>query len=241
MSDPTAAPAAGDPAAQTATTTAAPAVEATAPASAPAAAASTTAPAAPSTLLTADEAPADPANSEPEKGAEGEKKPDAKDDADAHAPEEYAAFELPEGAKLDEEFETAFKPIAKELDLPQGKANALAKLAHQESQRLSSKFVSELQRTVDDNAKAWEAAVKADPELGGARHAEVMGVAKKALDSFASPAFKQFLNESRLGSNPEMIRLLFKAGKAISQDSAVPGRATTGRKEDAEVFYGNKA
>lgn len=243
MSDPTAAPAAGDPAAQPATTTAAPAVEATAPASAPAAAATTTAPtAAPSTLLTADDAPADPAattEGQPAAEGEGEKKP--ANDADAHAPEEYAAFELPEGATLDEEFATAFKPLAKELDLPQGKANALAKLAHQESQRLGTKFVSELQRTVDENAKAWETAVKADPELGGAQHAEVMGTAKRALDAFASPAFKQFLNESRLGSNPEMIRLLFKAGKAISQDGAVTGRTTTGSKTDADVFYGKTA
>lgn len=237
MSDPTAQPA-GDPAAQPATTTAAPAVEATAPASAPAAAPAE----APSTLLTAAaDAPAEgdkPAEAPAE--AKPEDKPKA-DDPDAHAPEEYAAFELPEGAQLDDTFTEAFKPLAKELDLPQGKANKLAQLAAQESGRLQSKFVTDLQGMVDRNAQEWAAAVKADPELGGDRHAEVMATAAKALNEFGSPALKQFLNESRLGNNPELVRMLFKAGKAISQDVAVPGRAAASTKADHEVFYGTKA
>lgn len=231
--------AAGDTAAQPATSAAAPAVGAAAPASAPAAA--------PTTLLTAaadtatpEAKPTDAAATDAKAG-EGTKAAGS-DEADAHAPEEYAAFELPEGAKLDEDFTTGFKPIAKELDLPQGKANKLAQFAAQEHQRLSTKFVSDLQQRVDDNAKEWEASVKADPELGGERHAEVMGVAAKALNEFGSPAFKQFLNESRLGSNPEMVRLLYKAGKAISQDGVSAGRQSAGApKADADVFYGNKA
>lgn len=234
MSDPTAP--AGDPAAQPATSAPAPAVEAPAPATAPAPA--------PTTLLTdAADAPAtapapeaDP-TAKPEEGKEPEKKPEAPEGA----PEEYGDFELPEGSKLDDEFVTAFKPLAKELDLPQGKANKLAQMAAAEGQRLQTKFVTDLQGMVDRNAQEWADAVKADPELGGEKHGEVMAHAAKALNQFGSPALKQFLNESRLGNNPELIRLLFKAGKAISQDPAVPGRAAVATKADHEVFYGTKA
>lgn len=238
MSDPTqaAAPAA-DTAATTETTTAAPVVETTSPA--PAAA-----PAEPSTLLTDEPVDSEkPAEPKPQgEGEEGKDKPKPDDDKDAHAPEEYADFELPEGAKLDDDFTKAFKPLAKELDLPQSKANQLAKLAATESQRLATKFVGDLQSRVDIQAKAWADEVKADPELGGANHEAVMGTAKKALDEFGTPAFKQFLKETRLGSHPEMVRLLHKAGKAISQDSVESGRPGMGTvKADADVFYGNKS
>jgi hypothetical protein len=91
---------------------------------------------------------------------------------------------------------------------------------------------------VDSNAKAWETAVKADPELGGAEHEKVMGVAAQALKTFGTPELHSFLLESRLGSNPEVVRLLYRVGQAISQDGVTPGRTTTGPKSNADVFYG---
>lgn len=241
------------PASETAAPAAAPApadAAAATPAAAPAAPAASPAPAQPSTLLT-DAAAAVDGEGKPAAGdasaaapADGTKaggdktKPAAPADADLHAPDEYQPFTLPDDAQLDGEFLEAFTPLAKELDLPQGKAQKLAELGAQEGQRLAGKFVTDLRQRVDENAKAWETTVKADPELGGERHAEVMGVAAKALKTFGSPELSSFLVESRLGSNPELIRLLYRAGKAISQDGVTPGRATPGTKADAEVFYG---
>jgi len=209
-----------------ATSTAAPVVEA--------------APAEVTTLLTAETPTEDAAPVDGEAPKVVEEKPKA-DDADNHAPEAYADFTLPENTKLDDEFLKEFKATAKELDLPQGKAQRLAEMGAKLSEKNATAFVSQLQATVDANAKAWEAAVKADPEIGGSAMNENMAVAKKALDTFGTPALKQFLNESRLGSNPELIRMLVKAGKAISQDSATPGRAAPSSKSDADVLYGTKA
>lgn len=228
----------------------APAVAAPSPASAPAAAtpAAAPAPAAPTTLLTEATATPEAEGTKPTDAPASDK--DAATDADKdkpktadeqHAPEEYADFELPEGATLGGDFLTQFKDTAKKLDLPQGKANELAKLAATEAKRLGEGFVSKLQETVDRSAQQWREATLADPELGGENHKAVMAVAAKALETFGSPELKQFLNESRLGSHPELIRLLHKAGKHISQDSVIPGRSTTGTKTDAEVIYGNKA
>ena len=98
--------------------------------------------------------------------------------------------------------------------------------------------MTDLRERVDTNAKAWETAVKADSELGGERHDEVMGTAAQALKTFGTPELHSFLLESRLGSNPEVVRLLYRVGKAISQDGVTPGRATPGTKADADVFYG---
>ena len=235
-SEPTAAPAA------------APAPAGDAVASAPAAA---PAPAQPSTLLTdaaaaatddttapaADSPAAEPANADGKTPADPAQGKDQSKDADLHAPEKYEPFTLEGEAQLDADFLGAFEPLAKELDLPQGKAQKLAELGAKEGQRLSAKFVTDLQQRVDANAKSWETAVKADPELGGDKHGEVMGVAAHALKTFGSPELNSFLVESRLGSNPELIRLLYRAGKAISQDGVPPGRSTAGTKSDADVFY----
>jgi len=226
------------------------AAPAAAPAPADAAAAPTSAPAtpAPSTLLTdaaaaatgegkpTDAPAAAPAADGAKEGEEGKAKP-APTDADQHAPEEYEPFVIEGDAQLDGEFLDTFKPLAKELDLPQAKAQKLAELGAKEGQRLAGKFVTDLRERVDSNAKAWETAVKADPELGGAKHEEVMGVAAKALKTFGTPELNSFLLESRLGSNPEVVRLLYRMGQAISQDGVVPGRATPGTKADADVFY----
>jgi len=244
------------PASDTAAPSAAPAPAAAEPASAPAApaaspapAAPATAPAQPTTLLTAAAAAADgegkpaeapaPAPADGSKSDDGKGKPAAAStDADLHAPEEYEPFTIEGDSQLDDAFLDTFKPLAKELDLPQAKAQKLAELGAKESQRLAGKFVTDLQQRVDANAKNWETAVKADPELGGAQHEEVMGIAAKALKTFGTPELNSFLLESRLGSNPEVVRLLYRAGKAISQDGAVPGRSTTGTKANADVFYG---
>lgn len=219
-----------------------------APAAAPAPAAAAPAAAAPAadatTLLTAPDPAAAPAAApapaaDDGKQGEGEAKPDDKkpDEADAHAPEAYEDFKLEGEAKLDDEFLGAFKPLAKQLDLPQGKAQQLAQMAATESTRLATKFVTDLRAQVDANSQAWETAVKADPELGGDKHPEVMATAKKALTTFGSPELAQFLNESRLGNNPHLVRLLYRAGKHISQDNVPPGRAAAPSKADADVFY----
>lgn len=242
MSDPTQAAPAADTATPQATSTAAPVVEppASAPASAPA-----QAPAEPSTLLTdppKEDQPSTEAKPEGEAKEGDKEKPKTDDDKDAHAPEEYADFELPDGLTLDENLANGIKPLFKELDLPQGKAQKLAQFAAQEQKKAATAFVADLQSNVDKQAKAWEAAVQADPELGGANHKEVMAVARKALDEFGSPEFAKFLRETRLGSNPDMVRMLHKVGKAISQDSVTSGRTGNGTvKQDAEVFYGNKS
>ena len=143
------------------------------------------------------------------------------DDAPKGAPAEYADFEMPEGVSLDPEIGTNLKALAKELDLTQEGAQKVAELGAQLSQR----WASQLQAQIDAASDAWTTAAKADAEIGGDKLPESLGYAKSALDKFGSPELRSLLNESRLGNNPEMIRLLAKIGRATSDDS----RITTGK------------
>lgn len=217
--------------------------EASAPAAAPAPAeapAPAPAPAADTVLTT--EAPKPDGASKPEltdaeKAAAEEK---AKKDGEAKgAPEEYAEFKLPETFKVDEPLMGEFKTLAKELGLSQEAAQKLVDMQAKLQAGNASAFTETLQAHVDKTAGEWRTAAKADPEYGGVKFDENVAIAKQALDAFGTPELKALLNESRLGSHPEVIRFMFKAGKAISQDGFVPGRAGSAAKDTASTLYGS--
>jgi hypothetical protein len=67
----------------------------------------------------------------------------------------------------------------------------------------------------------WMQASQVDKEFGGDKLNENMAVAKKALDSFGTPELRTLLQQSGLGNNPEVIRFMYRAGKAISEDTFV--------------------
>ena len=62
---------------------------------------------------------------------------------------------------------------------------------------------------------------QSDEEFGGENLSSNLEVAKSALDAFGTDPLKQLLAESGLGNHPEVIRFMYRAGKAISEDSYV--------------------
>lgn len=158
------------------------------------------------------------------------------DDAPQGAPETYEDFTMPEGVTLDPEVAGDLKVLAKELNLPQESAQKVADLGA----KLAQKWGADLQKQVDDTSAAWVDAAKADKEIGGDKLAENLGLAKTTLDKFGTPELRTLLNTSRLGNNPEVIRLLSKVGRAISDDNRITGgSATQAPKSLAERMYPN--
>ena len=138
------------------------------------------------------------------------------------APEQYEEFKAPEGQQFDPEVLNNFKEIAKDLNLSQEAAQKmLDKMAPVVAQRQVEQI--EALRT------QWAEQSTADKEFGGEKLSENLGVARKALDTFGSPELKSLLNESGLGNHPEFIRLLYRAGKAIGEDSFVGGNKSAGK------------
>jgi len=211
---------------------------AAAPASAPAAAPATS----PDTLLTDDSTTTDdatkPADADADKAKDGEDDTAKKDEAKG-APEQYADFTLPETFKVDDTVLGEFKTLAKELNLPQEAAQKLVDMQAKLQSGNAEAFTQTLQAHVDKTAQDWANTAKADPEIGGAKFTENVAVAKTALDTFGTPELKALLKESRIGNHPEVIRFMFKAGKAISQDGFVPGRSSSAAKSAADVLYGS--
>jgi hypothetical protein len=135
--------------------------------------------------------------------------------AKANAPEVYE-FKAQEGREFDPEVIKSFSEIAKELDLPQDAAQKVL-------DKVAPKILERQMQALETVRNEWAESARTDKEFGGDKLNDNLVVAKKALDSFGSPELRKLLNESGLGNHPEMIRMMYRAGKAISEDRFVGG------------------
>lgn len=142
------------------------------------------------------------------------------------APEQYADFTMPEGVTMDPALGAELTTLAKELNLPQAQAQKLADLGVKQAQA----FQTALKTSADAARTQWAEQVRADPEIGGAKLAEQMAVAKKAVVAFGTPALVGLLNQTGLGQHPEVLRLLVNVGAAISEDTLVDSDGSHGGK-----------
>lgn len=139
----------------------------------------------------------------------------------AAAPEKYD-FAMPDGFELNQEVAGEFEAYARELNLPQDKAQAVVDMgvklmqAHQASQAA----------LVQQTQEQWRNEVVNDKEIGGQALAENLSYAAKVLDTFA-PDLRGVLDETGLGDHPAFVKAFVKIGKAISEDRLVGGAQQT--------------
>ena len=160
-------------------------------------------------ILTADDGASDGGNDD---GGNG-------DGAAAGAPEQYEAFTDADGNTFSPEQVSGFVEVAKELNLPQESAQKMFQAVVPTARQY---LVKDLVR----QANEWGKAAESDTEFGGAAFKENMSVAKSAYKQYATPALQAILNQSGLCNHPEVVRLFYRVGKAMSQDTGVSGEAS---------------
>lgn len=161
--------------------------------------------------------------------ADGNKDGTQADDKKADgAPEKYE-FKAPEGREYDAEVINNFSEVAKELNLSQ---DAAQKLLDKMAPIVEQRQIQQIEQV----RTQWADASKNDKEFGGEKLQENLAVAKKALDQFGTPELRTLLNESGLGNHPDVIRFMFRAGKAISEDRYVGGDVGKGGKSQPKGF-----
>lgn len=201
-----------------------------APAAAPAPAAQAPAPAADGSVLTPPApaaAPAPDAAKTPEQ-IQQDADAAAKLKAETSAPEAYEDFTLPEGMEMDADVLGEFKSLAKELNIPQAKAQQLIDFQTQ----LATKQAEQYQAAVTKQSQEWAAAIKNDPEIGGENYDKSVASAIKVIQSFGDPALTELLNTSGLGNHPALFKFCHRISAAISEDKFVlPGSQTDAPKE----------
>lgn len=152
----------------------------------------------------------------------------AKLKAETSAPEAYEDFTLPEGMEMDADVLGEFKNLAKELNIPQAKAQQLIDFQTQ----LATKQAEQYQAAATKQAQDWAASIKSDPELGGENYDKSVASAIKVIQSFGDPALTELLNTSGLGNHPALFKFCHRISAAISEDKFVlPGSQTNAPKE----------
>jgi len=116
--------------------------------------------------------------------------------------------------ELDPEVLTAFGDVAKELNLPQEAAQKVL-------DKVAPVIQARQAKAIEQTKVEWANQSKSDEEFGGESLTENLDVAKASLDTFGTDALKTLLSETGLGNHPEVIRFMYRAGKAISEDSYV--------------------
>ena len=154
---------------------------------------------------------------------------DQQDSDESSAESETSESETPEGApdkyefnpkvadapdELDPEVLTAFGEVAKELDLPQEAAQKVL-------DKVAPVIQAKQAKAVEQARADWATESQSDEEFGGENLEANLEIAKTSLKEFGTDALKSLLQESGLGNHPEVIRFMYRAGKAISEDGYV--------------------
>lgn len=150
----------------------------------------------------------------------------------AKAPEQYEAFKLPEGVTFDEKLSTDLTGLAKKFDLPQDRAQELADYTLNVAKAYHDESTAAFEKTVGE----WVSQAKADKEIGGEQFSENLGIAKAALDKFGGKELLAFLEETKLGNHPALVKAFWKIGKAISQDTVTQRTAGEGAPAGASAL-----
>lgn len=159
--------------------------------------------------------------------SEGDK---SEDDKETGAPESYD-LKTPDEVQVDPAALESFQDVAKDLDLSNEDAQ---KLLDWDIER-GMKAMEEGAKAFDERVAKWDADAQADKELGGEAMPEKMSLAKRAADTFGSPEFAKLLEKPSpenpeglgLGKHPEVRRLLYRVGQAISDDKLVAGEQSS--------------
>lgn len=157
-------------------------------------------------------------------------------------PAEYKLAK-PEKSLLSDEAVKGIADYAKQHGLTQ--AQAQAQLDRE------SQVVSQVRQTVADEGlskmveqqESWLTTAKEDKEFGGADLPKNMELAKRVLTKYGTPEFSAILDDpkqGRFGNHPDLVRVLVRIGRAMSDDQLVISnvQGNTKPKSVADKLYG---
>lgn len=150
------------------------------------------------------------------------------------APEQYE-FQYPEGVEVDPVMLDRATQLFKESRLPQDQAQKFV----DEYVRIQNELGQAFAHHRAQQDQQWAAQAQADPEIGGPKFQENLGIALKAMEAYGSQDLIRDLEATGMGSNPHLIKAFYKAGLALREDGFQQGGALGGDRDPAKVLYPN--
>ena len=135
------------------------------------------------------------------------------------APEEYADFVDDNGVGFAAKEMPEFTAMAKELGLPQEKAQKLL-------MTMIPTVRGKLQTSLNEVKNTWKNAALNDEEYGGEAFSANMKIANVAFAKYVTPELKSLMQRAGLSAHPDFIRMFYRIGKSMSQDTGVTGQGS---------------
>lgn len=149
------------------------------------------------------------------------------------APEKYGDFEIPEGVQLDQDAANELFALGKELNLSQAAIDKLIEI----QAGVYARSAEATGKEWTDTVKGWTDTVKADKDFGGANYEKNMGLAAHARSTFGSPELNAWLDETQLGSHPELVKFMVSVGQAMGEGKSEGGGVHVQSEDAATILY----
>lgn len=136
-----------------------------------------------------------------------------------------------EGFAIDPALIDSADPVLRGLGLTNDAANKLVPVAREIATRTQESLVRQIEEAAAAQKRAWQEALAADPEIGGARRGETEHLAARALDAMGfveGHPFRQALNDSGFGNHPDLVRAFRRLGEMIGEDPGLIRPMTAG-------------
>ena len=130
---------------------------------------------------------------------------------------EFDEGSIPEGTQKNDDMEKFFRKSMHDAGLSQKQAQAMYKSYND----FSGQFTEKQANTTADMEKKWDTDIRQE---FGLAYNDQLEYAKAAVEEFGSDNLKQYLDESRVGNHPEMIKFAAKIGTQLLEKGS-QGRA----------------
>lgn len=170
----------------------------------------------------------EPTGDSEETTADTDGKGDDKTEPPAGAPEEYTAFEVPDGFAWSDEAESHWADKMKESNVSQADAQILLDIMADQSEKFGSPDLQKRQDTAfAAQKKAWLGEIKKDPTIVGEAGDEFkvsMKIASKALDQYCGTDEAGISRRARLVKkgyldDPDLAHVFVGVGRGMLSDS----------------------
>ena len=185
-----------------------------------------------------------PADLQPDKGAQpqgneggqAEAEPEDAPDPTTLVPESPDGYDITfaKDVSVDTGLLDAFRPAAHKLGITQGQAQGVADFYAEYMAAASAETSRRQGEALRQAVDGWEAEIKAMPG-----YANMRADAQRALAQYGSPELFQVVDDTLIGSHPEMFRFMAAVGKALAEPEFRGKGGSTGPLTAEKVLYPN--
>lgn len=147
---------------------------------------------------------------------------------------DFNGIELPDGTSVDDGA-SLVSDLGHELKLSNDQARTLL-------EKGLPKVHASIQAQRDKLVTMWTNQIKSDPVLGGEHYKETSANLSRVMNKYGSKEAYAVLNQSGLGSNPAIVRMMNAIGKDLGEENKFVNSSVTAQNDKAarlRAFYNN--